>query len=278
MTVRDAFLLGRVSNLPTVWSNVLAGAILAGAVDLSNLWITIAALSLFYVGGMYLNDAFDRDFDARVRPERPIPSGRVTARTVFIAGSGMLIGGVLLLGIADRIALIAGLALALLIVVYDANHKGNAFSPAVMGLCRADVYVCSALAIAGSLCPGVLTGAIFLFAWVVGLTYAAKQESQDRLSRSWPLVLLAAPLVYGVSLVPEHPAALAFAILLGGWLLHSLSFLRRGDIPGTVVRLIAGISLLDALLLATRGAISLACFSVALFLLTRALQRFVPAT
>ena len=35
---------------------------------------------MFYIGGMYLNDAFDRDIDARERPERPIPSGHVGAR------------------------------------------------------------------------------------------------------------------------------------------------------------------------------------------------------
>ena len=32
-------------------------------------------LSLFYIGGMYLNDAFDREFDARARPDRPDPGG-----------------------------------------------------------------------------------------------------------------------------------------------------------------------------------------------------------
>jgi 4-hydroxybenzoate polyprenyltransferase len=29
------------------------------------------SLSLCYVAGMFLNDAFDREFDARHRPERP---------------------------------------------------------------------------------------------------------------------------------------------------------------------------------------------------------------
>ena len=88
MTWDDALRLGRVSNLPTVWTNMLTGLVLAGGslVDPRILPLLIA-LSLFYVGGMYLNDAFDAELDAKERPERPIPSGQISARTVFIAGS-----------------------------------------------------------------------------------------------------------------------------------------------------------------------------------------------
>ena len=75
--------LGRVSNLPTVWSNVLAALALSGGLSQAagipalHVALLAAAFSLFYVGGMYLNDAFDRHIDARERPQRPIPSGQV---------------------------------------------------------------------------------------------------------------------------------------------------------------------------------------------------------
>ena len=56
MTLRTAFALGRVSNLPTVWSNVLAGTILAGGtLDPLRTTILMVAMSLLYVAGMYLN-------------------------------------------------------------------------------------------------------------------------------------------------------------------------------------------------------------------------------
>ena len=60
MTPRDALVLGRVSNLPTVWTNTLVGLVLAGgtAGDVRNLPLVLA-LSLFYHDGIYLNDAFD---------------------------------------------------------------------------------------------------------------------------------------------------------------------------------------------------------------------------
>ena len=64
--------------------------------------LLMVALSLFYVGGMFLNDAFDRDFDAQHRPDRPIPSGQVTARQVFGWGFGLLALGLAGVGLASR--------------------------------------------------------------------------------------------------------------------------------------------------------------------------------
>ena len=90
VNLATALRLGRVSNLPTVWSNVLAGSALAGAATGVSVFCAMLAASAFYVGGMYLNDAFDRDIDSRERPERPIPSGAISAKSVFAIGFGLL--------------------------------------------------------------------------------------------------------------------------------------------------------------------------------------------
>ena len=80
MSLSIALNLGRISNLPTVWSNVLAGMVMAGGA-LDHRFIPAGlSLSLFYVGGMYLNDAFDRGIDAIERPERPIPAHARSSR------------------------------------------------------------------------------------------------------------------------------------------------------------------------------------------------------
>jgi 4-hydroxybenzoate polyprenyltransferase len=136
MTFTDALGLGRVSNLPTVWTNMLTGIVLAGgAVADSRVWLLLAALTLFYVAGMYLNDAFDADIDAVERPERPIPAGRVSRSTVFTAGFAMLAIAIALLFAAGRVAGtgvwpgMAGLALAGVIVFYNWHHKSNPLSP-----------------------------------------------------------------------------------------------------------------------------------------------------
>ena len=61
--LRILLILGRASNLPTVWSNCLAGWLLGGGGSLRRLgWLCVGATWL-YVGGMYLNDAFDAQFD-----------------------------------------------------------------------------------------------------------------------------------------------------------------------------------------------------------------------
>ena len=77
MNWQVALRLGRVSNLPTVWTNTLAGIVLAGGriERCPHRCPLLVALSLFYIAGMYLNDAFDAGIDARERPERPIPVG-----------------------------------------------------------------------------------------------------------------------------------------------------------------------------------------------------------
>ena len=48
MTWQTALKLGRVSNLPTVWTNTLAAAVLAGAaIGDWRLWVLFVAMSLY---------------------------------------------------------------------------------------------------------------------------------------------------------------------------------------------------------------------------------------
>lgn len=285
-----AFKLGRVSNLPTVWTNVWAAVVLAGGSlpILQMVWLLVA-FSLFYVGGMYLNDAFDADIDAKERPERPIPSGQVSRRLVYGAGYGMLLGGVLMLAGAGLLTdrglgmwpALGGLGLAGAIVLYDWTHKKSPISPALMGICRALVYIAAGLCVAVPLPVPLLVGAGLLLCYLVGLTYVAKHENLGRIANLWPVAFLAAPVVYGVGLVVDRPESAPFLVLLVVWILVSLYFLvrrRAGDIPRAVVSLIAGIALLDAMLVAGSGEIQLALWAIAGFLLTLALQRYVPGT
>jgi 4-hydroxybenzoate polyprenyltransferase len=176
-----ALRLGRVSNVPTVWTNVAAGLALGGGGLEPRLLILLSlAISLFYVGGMYLNDAFDARWDAIHRPERPIPSGQVRASTVFVAGFAMLGAGALLVAAATRgkQPLYAALVLGLLIVLYDVSHKQNPLSPVVMALCRVTVYVLAALAVAPPpLPPAVYLGAGALLLYLIFLSTLARKET-----------------------------------------------------------------------------------------------------
>ena len=227
VTWRAALRLGRVSNLPTVWTNVLAAAVLAGAPPAS-IGVPLAALacSLFYVGGMFLNDAFDREFDARVRPERPIPSGAVSAAAVFAIGlraPGVGDAGDHPHGCASRLAaptgaaVMAALALVGLIVLYDVWHKDNPFGPLLMGLCRVLVYVTTALALTGDVSLRVLGGAVVLLSYLMGLTYVARQENLADVRQRWPFCLLAVPFSSGCGCCSTEALGALFYLGLLGW-------------------------------------------------------------
>jgi hypothetical protein len=285
-----ALKLGRISNLPTLWTNVLAGVILAGgaASDSRVPWLLLA-LSLCYLAGMFLNDAFDRAFDAQHRPERPIPSREVTAATVFGAGFGMLVTGIALLawigyGFAAGTGwrpVAAGLALGATIVFYDWYHKENPLSPVVMGLCRMLVYVTAGYAFVAAPPLSVFGMGFLLLCYLIGLTYIAKQEHLNRVANLWPLAFLAAPLLWGlyVSLTDAAVAVIELMFLL--WVMYSLSFLRRrqpGDVPRAVGGLLAGICLWDALVIAAAGQPWVALIAVVLFGLTLIFQRYVSPT
>jgi 4-hydroxybenzoate polyprenyltransferase len=281
MSWRTALRLGRVSNLPTVWSNVIAAMTLAGGASIQVGVVAGLAMSLLYVGGMYLNDAFDREIDARERPARPIPSGQTTVATVLYLGFAMLALGVVALASLSLAAGLAGLALAATIVIYDLHHKANPLSPFLMGLCRALVYVASAAAVGPFLTAPVLTGAAVLFLFVAGLTLAAKQESLAHVSNVWPLALLAAPLLAALPyLAVSWLVALAFAFLAGA-IAFALHFLRRremGDVGRAVGLLIAAIALTDAVAAATTGAVVATAVCAGLFVVTLLLQRYIPGT
>lgn len=281
MKFRTALTLGRVSNLPTVWTNTLAGALLVGARPGPEFALVVLAFSLFYTGGMFLNDAFDSPWDARERPERPIPSGAAGAREVFLWGFGLLAAGVLVLALFGREAAMAGMALAGAITFYDWNHKANPLGPVIMGLCRALIYVGAALCYTVVLPEALWWGSLVLVCYLIGLTYIAKQETLARVENLWPLAFLAAPVLYGAWLIAPAPLAAPFWVLFCGWMALALWLLRRrqrGDIPRAVVSLIAGISLLDALLIAASGLPGLALAALAGFGVTLFFQRYIAGT
>lgn len=287
--------LGRVSNLPTVWSNVLAGAFLSGgAVSVGPLLCVAFVGSLFYVGGMYLNDAFDADIDARERPERPIPSGRVARRVVFALGFAMLGLGLLVLlalvvaGLSPSgFALLgAGAATALAVIAYDRWHKGHPLSPVIMGLCRAGLYVMAALAFAPRLSYAVLLGAAALAAYVIGLTHIARFETASMMGRSWPSALVLTPVAVAVLCdrpdLGTIPTSIAAAVWLGtiAFALSAVNLALRGgpSIGRAVGALIAGIALADASLIVGQGALSAVAFALFAFLATRWAQKHVRGT
>ncbi|WP_431899756.1 SCO3242 family prenyltransferase [Nonomuraea sp. bgisy101] len=96
------------------------------------------ASTLLYWAGMALNDWSDRHQDALDRPERPIPSGRISPAMALATAAGCTGAGLLAALAADgrRGLGLAGL-LAGAVWAYDLGLKRTPWGPAAMAACRA---------------------------------------------------------------------------------------------------------------------------------------------
>ena len=283
--------LGRVSNLPTVWTNVLAAAALAGMGWSVATLATATAMTMMYVGGMFLNDGFDHRIDMIERPSRPIPSGAVPVRSVLIAGFTLLVLSILLIAATALVAAPFAAILALLILAYNLHHKNNPFAPLLMGACRAVVYLTTGVAVVATTqlnaSWAITVAALGILAHVAGLTYAARSEAFDRVERLWPLLLLAAPVAASIALAGS-PTRLSPGMMVAGATLVAVDVLavqwlrRRVAFPGAVSQavslLIAAVSLADGLLASVVAGWSAVAIGIVGFSLTLALQRVVPGT
>jgi 4-hydroxybenzoate polyprenyltransferase len=271
--------LARISNTPTVVSNSVAGAVLASTTaEPGPVAVVAGAMALFYTAGMILNDVLDYEVDLRERPERPLPSGTVSRPAALTAVIVLFAAGEALLLLEGTEPFLAGLGLIALIALYDAWHKGNPFSPVLMGACRALVYFVAALAVTASVPTEVATAAAVLLLYIVGLTQVAKSEGGTLLA-AWPLVAVLAAAVYWIGWVDS----VWFAVLLlafTAWTSWALWLVRsKRRIGQGVVSLIAGVALFDALAVASvDGSLAAVGVCVAAFLLTIALQTKIAGT
>jgi UbiA prenyltransferase family len=271
--------LARISNTPTVVSNTVAGAVLASAVaETGAVAVVAVAMALFYTAGMILNDLLDYEIDVRERPERPLPSGAVSRPAALTAVIALFVAGQALLLLEGTEPFLAGLGLVALIVLYDAWHKGNPLSPVLMGACRALVYFVAAFAVAGGVPLEVATAAGVLLLYIVGLTQVAKAEGGSLLS-AWPLAAVLAAIGYWVG----WTNSVWFVLLLvafAAWVVRALWLVRvPRRIGAGVVSLIAGISLFDALAVASvEGSLAAVGVCLAAFLVTIALQTKIAGT
>ena len=276
--------LARISNSPTVVSNTLAGAALVGALwPDGKMGLVAIAMVLFYTAGMYLNDLLDYALDCRERPERPLPSGIVSRPAATILVIALFAAGSTLLSYVGLLPFLSGLVLIALIICYDRWHKTNPLSPLLMALCRLMVYITAFLAFSGQSLLALLIPGGLLVLYVIGLTYIAKTENKPSMTNVSIVATLFLPTVYFTvrQLEQLHWPTLLLVLFFTIWVAYSISFAFRSpkrQIGRTVGQLIAGISLLDGLVLATAGSLLGASLALLAFGLTLFLQRYVRGT
>ncbi len=211
--IRAWFELLRLPNVFTAVADVAMGFLITHAAGASaGRWYEFALLAIascgMYLAGMVLNDVFDVAVDTQERPQRPIPSGRISRSTAARFGWGLLAGGFAASAAAGvlsqdwRPPLVAA-ALAGCVVIYDRYAKLGPTGPIFMGGCRAlNVLLGMGLA-TGSLAQassGSWVVAHYLIAasigiYIVGVTWFARTEARHHApawhcsaarSRRWP--------------------------------------------------------------------------------------------
>lgn len=277
--MRTLLVLARVSNLPTVWSNCLAAWLLAGGGPWTRFALVCLGATLLYTGGMFLNDAVDEAFDRRYRPERPIVSGQIASRSVWILSGLLLVGGCATLGLLGNVSAWYAGGLAAMIIFYDLVHKRTVFAPFPMAACRLLLYLTAASVLGRAATAEVVRPAAALGVYIVGLSYLARGESTGGIRLRWPVALLFIPALLAVIVARMRFESVGWIVALQVlWTLWCLAGRRPAlirFIPQGVSGLLAGIALVD--LLAAAGCGFPAPF-LCLFALAILLQRVAPAT
>ncbi|WP_313889998.1 MULTISPECIES: UbiA-like protein EboC [Nostoc] len=226
--------LMRPANIVTAWADILVGFAASGAgiifAQLINgeasfailiplAWLLLATTGL-YGGGIVFNDVFDAELDAKERPNRAIPSGRVSRQNATLLGSILFAIGIIA---AFQVSLLSG-AIAIFItlssLLYDSLAKHHPFfGPLNMGLCRG-----SNLLLGVSAVPAIIGERWYLalipVIYIAAITAISQGEVHGgkKITGVLALLLIAIVLtaVLALGLLGEYTAiaALPFAILL----------------------------------------------------------------
>ncbi|WP_251304300.1 SCO3242 family prenyltransferase [Georgenia satyanarayanai] len=134
-SARDIAELVRLPAALSVPGDALAGAAVTGTLGWRTAGLAASSTCLYWAG-MALNDYADRDLDAVERPERPIPSGRVSPTTALRVAGGLTAAGIGLAAVGGRRGVAVAVPLAATVWAYDMLAKPTAFGPVVMAAAR----------------------------------------------------------------------------------------------------------------------------------------------
>lgn len=143
MNIKSYLQLCRPANIITAIADILAGVAIAsfstaitGINPIGIVLLCISTIGL-YGGGIVFNDIFDLELDKIERPERAIPSGRISLKNAYIFGTMLLLIGIIAAFLNNNLSGIIALLVAISALVYDKYGKHHSFlGPINMGLCR----------------------------------------------------------------------------------------------------------------------------------------------
>lgn len=235
--------LVRLPNVFSAVADILLGAFLAHGIAGGTLFpwlglpLVLGATVCLYWAGMVLNDFFDADADAELRPNRPIPSGRISRANAGRFGFGLLIGGIALAYATYPVVqswrpAAMALCVATSVLAYDGGAKRTALGPLAMGACRFFNVLLGAALIVTALpawfMPPVWFAAAGVGTYIVGVTLFARTEAV--LSSRPQLIAATAIMIAGLGLVaviPHLPEVTGGASLAWWWWPLMIAFMLR---------------------------------------------------
>ena len=198
ITAGDAF-FSHVAHLepavlpPPIWSNIIAGWWLGGGGNIAPLPWLLTGSTFLYLGGAFLNDAFDSAFDHQHHRNYPIPSGLIAPRTVWASGFFWLAVGIGVLFYLDKDSGILGAALSLWILGYNSSHRALVLSPLLLGMCRFFVYMIGASGGFKGITGWSIWAGLAVSMYVTGVAgFFSSHKTENR--RRWLLLFLGAPI------------------------------------------------------------------------------------
>jgi UbiA prenyltransferase family len=143
LNIKSYLQLCRPANIITAIADILAGVAIAsfataitGINPIGIVLLCISTIGL-YGGGIVYNDIFDLELDKIERPERAIPSGKISLQNAYIFGTMLLLVGIISAFLNNNLSGIIALLVAISALVYDKYGKHYSFlGPINMGLCR----------------------------------------------------------------------------------------------------------------------------------------------
>ena len=288
--------LSRLSNLPTCWTNVLVGSVLGAGASALPWWRVIGVsvgVSLLYVAGMAMNDAFDAQHDRINAPYRPIPSGRISLRGASLFTGLTSAAGLGVLALMGPMASGGGALLLIAIIAYNLRHKQHVTAIGLMGLCRGLIILTAFVAIVPVSHPRYLFDSDVwitllwfggtLAIYVATLTLISRLEGSPKLLL-WRKVTPGLPILVTLQAVHFHLYvslwAVAAVLMMWAWLVRTqrLVFRQPPETSRAVLGWLSGICLIDAYSLTLLDRPGIALIAVACFIMTVWAHRAIRGT
>lgn len=268
----------------TVLGDTVAGSAAAGTPMRGRRLLLPLASAAFYWSGMALNDWADRELDATERPERPIPSGRISPNGALGVASGLSAAGLGLAALGGgRRAVRVAVPLAAAIWAYDTVLKSTPFGPAGMAACRT-LDVLLGAGGAGSALPAAAT----VGGHTLGVTALSRGEVHGGSASTAAAALAGTSLVTAAAVAGPSRSrtyrlcsaafAGAYAALVGRAQLAAQQDPSAATVRTATVSGIHGMVPLQAALAARRGSLAGAVAVSAVLPLARKLSRKVSPT